>query len=55
MNGARRFPLAAAFITLLVGLCPLSSFAADEAIVSRIEAMDAGFPVQVLEIGRAHV
>jgi len=48
MHGTRRFSLAATLIAVLASLCPPSSFAADEAIVSRIEAMDAGFPVQVL-------
>jgi len=48
MHGTRRFSLAATLIVVLASLCSPSSFAADEAIVSRIEAMDAGFPVQVL-------
>jgi L,D-transpeptidase YcbB len=48
MHGTQRFSLAATLIVVLASLCPPSSFAADEAIVSRIEAMDAGFPVQVL-------
>lgn len=48
MHGTRCFSLTTALIAVLASLCPPSSFAADEAIVSRIEAMDAGFPVQVL-------
>lgn len=48
MHGTRRFSLAATLLTVLATLWHPSSLAADEAIVSRIEAMDAGFPIQVL-------
>lgn len=42
MHGIRRFSLAATLIAVLASLCPPSSFAANEAIVSSIEARDAG-------------
>ncbi|WP_417566442.1 L,D-transpeptidase family protein [Marinobacter sp.] len=49
MHGTRRFSLTTALIAALLSslwLPPCS--AADEAIVQRIEALDAGFPVKVL-------
>lgn len=48
MHGISRFSLAASFFALFAVLWQPACLAADEAIVSRIEAMEAGFPVQVL-------
>ena len=48
MHGFRRFSLATTLFALLGTLWHPVCLAADEAIVARIEAMEAGFPVQVL-------
>ena len=48
MHGIRRCYLAPTLFALFATLWQPSCLAADEAIVSRIEAMEAGFPVQVL-------
>lgn len=48
MHGIRRCYLAPTLFALFATLWQSSCLAADEAIVSRIEAMEAGFPVQVL-------
>lgn len=48
MHGTRRFSVITVLLALLATLWQPTCLAADEAIVSRIEAMDAGFPVQVL-------
>lgn len=48
MHGTRRLSLTATMLAVLATLWHPNGFAADEAIVSRIEALDAGFPVQVL-------
>ena len=48
MHGIRRSYLAPTLFALFATLWQPSCLAADEAIVSRIEAMEAGFPVQVL-------
>jgi murein L,D-transpeptidase YcbB/YkuD len=48
MHGIRRFSLATTLVALFTALWQPACLAADEAIVSRIEAMEAGFPVQVL-------
>lgn len=49
MHGTRRFSLTATLITALLSSLWLPlCLAADEAIVQRVEALDAGFPVTVL-------
>ena len=48
MHGIRRFSLATTLCALMGTLWHPVCLAADEAIVARIEAMEAGFPVQVL-------
>ncbi|SNC66199.1 Murein L,D-transpeptidase YcbB/YkuD [Marinobacter sp. es.048] len=48
MHGIRRFSFATTLFALFTALWQPACLAADEAIVARIEAMEAGFPVQVL-------
>ena len=48
MHGTRRFSLIATLLAVLTSLWQPTCLAADEAIVARIEAMEAGFPVRVL-------